>query len=171
MGALADRLDRMRMTVHAPGGKAWATLIGSRDVTLSFLSGYYGRVDERELAWTLTAVARLLWVERTRALRAAVQEVLAPARSPERPPRTAREVAFDKARDELVAEGYSPGRRVVVTTLGLRSWQVRVAPGTIRALDEQEFCAAVRVAADGVIQDVRDKMIVVKAGFEQAGAS
>jgi len=45
-----------------------------------------------------------------------------------------------------------------------------LAPGTVRALDEQGFCAAAHLAADALIQDIHDKMIVIKAVLGRAGA-
>jgi hypothetical protein len=51
-------------------------------------------------------------------------------------PETPRDEAFYAARDRLVAEGRSADGVVRVTVLGMRTWTVHIADGTLRALSE-----------------------------------
>lgn len=163
MGILADRLDSMRVRVAVPGGDVQALLSGRTSVTLSFADGYYARSTEQDLQHKLAALAQLLWVGRTREYNNALQEAFSnptlngPARI------GARDIAFAEARAQLVATGASDDGRIRLTVQGMRHWTVRVAPGTIRALEEDEFIAGVRAAAARLIQDQLDQMALLKA--------
>lgn len=162
MGVLADRLDRMRVSVTAPGRGFRAELTGRSEVRLSFARGYYRACTESELERQLTAVARLLYAERTRQYHAALRIAFRSPSIGDRPARVPRDLAYREARDQLVAEGRSPTGRVAVAVVGMREWRVAIAPRTIRDLDEGAFAEEVRAAASELIRDQFCKIIVLK---------
>src|SRR5690349_20523264 len=61
--------------------------------------------------------------------------------------------AYASQRQELVAEGRSADGRITITVRGMRSWRVRITPGTLRTLDERQFSAGFGEAAHALIRD------------------
>ncbi|MDI1461985.1 hypothetical protein QEZ54_13505 [Catellatospora sp. KI3] len=158
MGELGDRLDGLRVNVRAPNGEITAELTGRHELRLAFEPGYYGRTSESELQQQLTAVCRLLWVARTREVEAAVSDsggwTVNPA-SAQAP--AAR--AYFQGLDAIEAHGASTDGSVEVDAKqGMRTWEVRVSPGTLRRCSEAEFVARAAEAADSVVRDQLDKV-------------
>ncbi|ASW55514.1 hypothetical protein [Plantactinospora sp. KBS50] len=60
---------------------------------------------------------------------------------------------YDQQRRDLVAQGRSNCGRIAISVRGMQSWLVRIAPGTVRQLDEEQFAARLREAAGELIRD------------------
>jgi hypothetical protein len=163
MGVLADRLARMRIRASLPSGELSVEFSGERGVDLSFAPGRYERLDERELERHLSTLARLLRVAQAREYYATVSQVLGQPITREFPALTPRDVAYDRARAELVAEGCSADGRVGVVVQGMTTWTVRIADGTLRSLGEREFGEQVRQAGAELLRDQVAKIEVLKA--------
>lgn len=150
MTAFADRLDAMVVSASAPGGGVHGELRGSR-AGVYFSSGYYEQASEQELAGRLEQLARLLWAERTRFYRQAVQDAggwIADDDTPD----------FLEERTRLTATGASPDGRITVTVRGMTTWTVKIADGTLRALDESAFEQALAVAVARLTSDQNHKI-------------
>lgn len=172
MGVLADRLARMRIQASLAGGEISVEFSAERGVELSFAPGRYGLLDERELERHLAALARLLRVAQAREYYATVSEVFGQPITKEFPALTPRDVAYDRARAELVAEGRSTDGRVCVAVQGMTTWTVRIADGTLRSLCEREFGEQVRQAGAELLRDQVAKIQALKAqiyGREETG--
>jgi hypothetical protein len=76
---------------------------------------------------------------------------------------SARDRDYRTARDELIAEGRSADGRVHLAVRGMRGWTIRIADGTLRELDEEEFTGRVREAAAELIRDQLAKVRTLKA--------
>jgi hypothetical protein len=152
----------MRVRVALPGDEIVGELRGRADVRITFAPGRYRRYQERDLEEKLASLAKLLWAGRTREYYAAVSHAFGETVTGEPPPSGARDQAFVQARDELVAEGSSRDGRIRVTVRGMRRWQVRIADGTVHALDEFAFAERVREAAAALIEDQLAKVRVLK---------
>ncbi len=101
----------------------------------------------------LIAVARPLWAGRTKAYFAALSEALGQTVTREERPIGRRDIAFHEGRDALAAQGRSADGRVRVRVRGMRDWDVRLQPGTLRTLTEPECADRVREPAHDLIQD------------------
>lgn len=159
---LSDRLERMRVRVALPGDEIVGELRGRADVQITFAPGRYRRYREQDLEDKLASLAKLLWAGRVREYYAAVSDAFGETVTGEPSPSGVRDQAFVKARDELIAEGSSCDGRIRVTVQGMRRWQVRIANGTIRALDEDAFAERAREAAAALIEDQLAKVRVLK---------
>ncbi|GII21758.1 hypothetical protein [Planosporangium mesophilum] len=162
MGELADRIHAMQVRASTPDGRVTTALRHRSEVTLAFAPGWYDRCDERDLERRLAALASLLWVARTREYWRTVSDVTGDDATHEEKPVSPRDVKFAEAREALVARGSSADGRVCLSVEGMRRWTVRVAPGTVRALDEHEFGSAVGQAAAELIEDQFSKIARLK---------
>ena len=165
MNVLADRLDSMKVRVSAPGGKLAAELRNRSEVELRFARGSYQWYSERSLETQLASLGKLLWAARMKGYHLAVSEALGEPVAREAPPVTPRDQAFYAARDRLVAEGRPADGRVAVAVRGMRDWQVTIANGTLRALNEDEFAARVNEAAGKLINDQQMKVWELKQRY------
>jgi hypothetical protein len=162
MGVLAERLAGMRVRASLPNGGVSGEFSAERGVDISFSWGTYRTLDERELERRLASLAKLLRVAQAREYYAAVSEAFGRTVTKELPPLTPRDVAYDKARAELVAEGWSADGRVGVAVRGMAAWTVRIAGGTLRALDEREFAERFRQAGAELLRDQAAKIQALK---------
>jgi hypothetical protein len=153
MGVLADRLDSMRVRATARGGWITAELHHRTEIRLTFGAGSYRRYSEQLLEQDLTSLARALWAGRMKAYYQAVSEAFEEPVSGERRPVTPRDVEYRNARDDLVARGESADGRIVISVRGMRNWVVRIAPGTLRTLTEDEFAEATGAAGEALVRD------------------
>ncbi len=148
---LRDALSRMRVRVSVAGGAITGELHDDV-VDLSFAPGCYERASVQALEEHLVSLAQALHTEYVRqyyrALSEAYQQTI--TKEPVAIGRQDRE--YTERRQELVAEGRSAGDRIVITVRGMRSWQVRICAGTLRALDERQFSAAFGEAARALIR-------------------
>jgi hypothetical protein len=153
MGELADRIDSMRVRASTPDGSITAELHDRDKLSLTFLQGWYDFCDDRDLERRLAVLANLLWVARTREYWRIFGDVAGHTVTGEDKPISPRDVDWREERDELVARGYSADGRIAVKAVGMRQWEVRIVPGTVRALNEHEFAEAAAQAAGELIQD------------------
>lgn len=150
---LSDRLDGMRIRASSPDGAVTAELHDRTQVDISFVPGSYRDYDETTLEQQLVGLGRRLWVGRMKEYYAAVSEAFGETITKEARPVGRRDVAFHKARDELIAEGRSADGRVHLQVRGMRSWTVRITNGTLHTLTEDAFAARVHEAAAALIGD------------------
>jgi hypothetical protein len=154
VGELADRVDTMVIRASTPDGGITAELRGRDQLSLSFSDGLYRLFDDdAELSRRLAIVANLLWVARTREYRRIYADVTGDDSTGETLAISERDIAWRTERDDLVATGRSTDGRVTVHFVGMRQWQVTIRPGTVRALDEQQFIRSAGEAAGALIRD------------------
>lgn len=158
MGALADRLDGIRVRVCVPGTEIRAELSERTRIDVSFGEGTYEWLHEGDLQHHLATLARLLVTGWMRDYRAALTaNDLLPA-----PPEELRNRDYERARDELVASGASGDGRVTVSAIGLRDFTVRIVPGTLRELTEDRFRSCVGEAATAFLADHMNRIHLLK---------
>jgi hypothetical protein len=158
MTSLSDRLDTMVVQASAPGGGVHGELRGS-DLTIYFSSGFYAQTGETAMAGRLEQLARLLWAERTRLHRQAIEEAGGWVNTR---PENDEDVDFFDQRERLTATGHSADRQVSVTVRGMTSWTVTIAAGTLRSLSEAAFTQAVSIAAARLMTDQSQQIIALK---------
>ncbi|GID91351.1 hypothetical protein ACFQFC_10855 [Amorphoplanes digitatis] len=151
MGEFADRIDTMLVRASTPDGAIAGELRDRDRLTLTFRQGWYDLCDDHDLERRLAVLANLLWVSRTREYWRAFSDVTGQTVTGEDRPISARDVDWRAERDELVARGYSADGRISVKAVGMRQWEVHIAPGTVRGLSEHEFAAAAAQAAGELI--------------------
>jgi hypothetical protein len=155
----------MRVRVSLPGGNIAGELRDRTEVQLSFAPGSYYRYGERELERHLASIAKLLWAGRMKEYYAAVSEAFGETITGEPRPVSPRDQDYYSARDDLIAEGRSSDGRIYVAVRGMQIWTVRIADGTVRALDEDEFAVRAREAAARLIRDQLTKIRALKDRF------
>lgn len=153
MSDLRDRIEALTVRASSPDGAMLGELTNRTRLTLSFDPGWYDQCDESDLERRLGALATRLWAARMRRYWEVLSQDSGERVTGEPRPISPRAVAYRRARDALVAYGESADGRVSVSVEGMRRWTVRVRPGTVRAIDEYGFAAAVGEAAEALIQD------------------
>lgn len=154
---ISERVDSMAVQATSPNGSVTAVVRGQNGIEISFAPGFFQRAGTEELETQLAQVARLLWANRTREYRAILDDEFRGNLVVDPPPDGQRDERFYEERENLVAEGSSPDGRVRVTVRGMRDWEVRIAPGAIDELREEEMARAAAHAAQALIQDQMDK--------------
>jgi hypothetical protein len=163
MTTMADHLADVTIDAATPDGIAFATLRGQSDVRVSFAPGYYAHADDARVADKLAQLGKLLWVARMKEYYRFKSEQLGRTVRGEAEPVTDAQRARRQARDAIVATGRSVDGTVEATAVGLFGWTVRIAPGTVPRMPEEQFCAAVSQAARGLIEDHLFQLKVVWA--------
>ncbi len=160
---LSERLDRMSARAASPDGNILGELTHRTQLTLSFRGDSYDRYhSDSDLASQLTGLARLLWAAREREYFAVISDLSGEAVSSEPVALGRRDREYREARDEIVAEGRSADGRVRVQVRGMRQWSVHCAQGTVRALTQEQFCAAAAQATTQLIDDQTSKIRQLK---------
>jgi hypothetical protein len=162
MSSLADRLDNLHVRVKAPGVEIYAELRNRDNVTISFEPGIYDWLDERHLEHHMSGLARLLYVAWVRAYRAALPEGFQASLGEVD---TQADRDYLAAREDLVTEGASPDRRIVLVARGMHEIRVHIAPGTIRALDEYQFAEHTRQAFAALLHERLTQIRELKQRF------
>lgn len=163
MGIMADRLNKMVVTVSSPDGQIEGVLRDRDAVSVEFRVGTYRRYQERTLEYQLARLATLLWTGYQRGYNDAVAAATGRPVQDGRHLWDARRRAFRDAQAATVAEGMSVGERVFITNTGMLSWQVVIKDGTIAAVDEKEFAVECVSAFDRLMMDYRHKMALLRA--------
>jgi hypothetical protein len=159
---LGERLDEIRVRVQVPGTEVSGEVSHRSDVQIQFGRGVYAWASDRTMEGTLTSLAKLLYAGWVRAYRAALPESF---RDSLDGADTQADRDFLAARSHLVAVGRSADGRVTVQVRGLREVTVRVADGTVQALDESEFAERVTEAAADLLRDQSAKIDELKQRY------
>jgi len=162
MGALADRLDRIQLRVRVPGTDIFAELRNREEVTVSFGTGVYDGLSERDLEHYLASLARLLFVAWQRAYSEALSESFREALVGAN---TDADRAYLQARGEMVSSGASNDGRVAVTARGMQDVVVRIGSGTVRELTEWQFGERVQEAVLALAKDHMGQIAELKKRY------
>lgn len=159
--AITERVERMLVGVQTPSGRVTAQLHGSHDVRVWFAPGFYQRADRHEMQTQLEQAARLLWAARvTEYQRILSDEYEQPMA--QRSPVGRLDTEFGQRREALVAQGESDDGHIAITVKGMRDWRVELTADALRALREDEFTAAVALAASKLIADQLTKIVQLR---------
>ena len=152
-GGRRDPLADLDAHASTPDGRLSLRIRGRSTLTLTMAPGFYEQATESELARQLTRLARLAFVQRTRAYYELRSRAFGRTVTHESPSYGARDLAFSTERATLVVSGASPDGRIRVTAAGMESWSVALEPGTLAAYDEAGFCAAAEAAGRDLVED------------------
>jgi hypothetical protein len=148
-----NSLDDLEAGASSPDGQATVRIRGRSEITFSLAPGVYESGDEVDMERRLTQLARLGFVARMRAYYALRSRGFGQTYTKEAPAVSPRDQQYVDERSRLIASGSSPDGRIQVTVAGMEFWTVDLQPGTLSALDETSFCAAVSSAAHEVVED------------------
>lgn len=149
MKPLDERLDGIHIRVRVPGAEIYGELRDRRCVDVTFGPDTYGWSSETYLEQAVATLGRLLTARWTEAYHAALRDSgLAVTPLP-----GSRSTDYERARERIEATGASADGRVVISAVGLRNFAVRIRPGTVRELPEQDFAERVRDAAAVFLTD------------------
>lgn len=160
MGYLAERLDKIRVRVRAPGTEIEAELSSRNNITLSFGESVYAFISERYLEHALASVARLLFVGWLREYRAVIDDTELNI-----DPKDQHDLNFRDERREIESSGESSDGRVRLSVIGMNDFTARIQRGTVRELREREFVARVREASTALIGDYRAQVRELKKRY------
>lgn len=152
-GGRRDPLADLDAHASTPDGRVGVRIRGRSSLTVTLAPGYYDQVTETELSRQLTQLARLAFVQRTRAYYELRSRAFGRTVTRESSSYGARDLSFTAGRASIVASGSSPDGRIRVTAAGMESWTVDLEPGTLAAYDEAGFCAAVAAAGHDLVED------------------
>jgi len=153
---LQRRLDEAFFSVELPNGKVLGEVRGQRHVRVRLAPGHYEQVSTSKLSSELAQLARLLFARGLREREIAFREVTGRERA--KPIRIGRRgSAYQKALEELVAEGESDDGAVRVSSVGQQNFVVQIEPGTLDRLSQEQFEASCGQAADRLLLDTESK--------------
>lgn len=164
METMKEHLQTMVVEAATPDDTTFARLTGRRLVEVWFAPGYYAHASDERIEGKLSTVARLLWVARTREYYRYKSALLGRPVRGEGTPRTPGEEARHDERARILAVGESPDGLVRVEAIGLFHWTVRLAPGTVARVSEEELRSSVSAAAARLIEQHENKLEAVWAG-------
>lgn len=160
MGQLADRLDGIRVRARAPGSEIEATLRDRTRVTMSFGESEYDFISEPALERALGSLARLLWAGWQRQYRAAIDETGLTIDADDQ-----HDLNFLAERKEIEAVGESSDERIGISAVGMENFSVRILPGTVHEIAEDEFIASATEAASTLIHDFLSQAAALKKRY------
>lgn len=170
-----EEFDQQPISVATPSNRVFVTLVGTHDVRVGFAEGFYAATSDREMAAELTRAARLTFVARTRAFYAALGSAAGHRVEPGRRSLDRQSQAYHDGLERLVAEGTAADGRLRMVGVGLSSFTVTVAPGTVAALSESEFAEACRAGTLDFLADHLRRIaelkfdVYLRPGLEAAG--
>ncbi|MGH8878239.1 MAG: hypothetical protein ACRD0P_12990 [Stackebrandtia sp.] len=136
MPELDERTRTAAVTVTSPDRNIRATLRGRSDVTLEFRTRAYRNYTEMALAGQLTRLANAMTEDCRHHRRQHTG-----THFNEGPRWDARARRFHEVRDRVEVSGRSLDGRLLIECVGLQSWRVHVARGTVGNLSEVDFTA------------------------------
>ncbi|GIF23170.1 hypothetical protein BJ973_000474 [Actinoplanes tereljensis] len=155
----AERIDAIRFQVQVPGTQISAELSRRDQIRIDFGSGAnYRQLSDSDVEHYLGALARLLFANWLRAYRQTLDEhiVIEPGID------NWQDREFYEAREKIVGQGASADGRIQLIGDGLRNVTVKLAPGTVSRLSEDECADGVRVAAAALIEDYTGQVAELK---------
>ncbi|WP_020499007.1 hypothetical protein [Sciscionella marina] len=157
---LAERLDDIRVHARAPGTEIEAELRDRGAVKLTFGESIYDFISESALESALVGIARMLWTGWQRQYQLAIDETDLNIDANDR-----HDLNFFAERDEIESTGTSGDERISISAVGMQNFSVRVKPGTVREISEDEFSAGAAEAATRLVQDYQDKVDELKKRY------
>ena len=137
---------------RTPDGRAYATITGRTQVTLSLAPGYYEWASVPDLERQLTRLAKLLFAARMKAYYAARSADFEQTFTREPAPTSPRDEAYVRARSALVVEGSAADGAIHITAVGMDSWAVHLDRDVQLRMDEHAFCEAASSAATRLVE-------------------
>jgi hypothetical protein len=158
------RLARIRVYAQSPGGQLTGVLHGGEvDIELAFVGNSYYRFTEPELEHQIEGLCRLLVAGWRREYWAAFSELQGYEVTGEVPPADEATRRYRELRDSISVSGAcSDGRIRVSFDAGREGWRLRIEPGTLATLTEEQFLAATHEAAQDLGRDHRETMLRIR---------
>lgn len=165
MTQLSNKLDTMTIRVTSPDGRIMARLTNLRSVSVKFREDAFDqyRDDPDSLPPQLAAALNTLW----NTYRDSVSELFAEAGGvPDGPDGhwDANRRRYRAERDALECVAMSPGRLVKMRCRNRTDFAVKVKPGALDTVEEQQFVAEINAALMGLrvertrlIADLKDR--------------
>ncbi|MEV8517884.1 hypothetical protein [Dactylosporangium sp. NPDC051484] len=147
-----------RVRASVAGGAVAGELTGTAGLRVALHASVLR--DATALARHLEALARALWVARTRAFLAAVSAAAGEPVAREPPALGRRAQEYVARRAVIVARGCSRDGLVAVRVEGMRRWRVEIAPEACASVAVAE--AAVREAGEALLRDQAARIRALK---------
>jgi DNA-binding protein YbaB len=168
----AEMIERSEVTVTTPNGQVTATVRGQREVTVRFAPGFYATCSTAKLQENLQAAARLLFAAARREHLEQIRAFTGRDDVESRPdPQTPRDHDYYARLAELVAEGESDDGLVSVSAVGQQHYVVRVTPGVLDRVPQEQVEAACAQAADRMLAETERKAAAARWEIYLSGQS
>ncbi len=132
---------------ESPNGRIRVTMVGDHELRLWVDPTWYAAVPVRTLQDELVKVARLVYVNRTRAYYDTWSRLAGRLVRPSRTPASPETEEYQRRLDEVVARGEAYDGRIALVLSGTSRFTVSIDPSVVRDLDAPAFCARAREAA------------------------
>jgi hypothetical protein len=109
----------------------------------------------------MSSLARLLYVGWIREYRAALSHSFIEIGAPE----SQADRDFLAAREQMESAGVSNDGKITISAVGMQNATVRIAPGTLRELSEQQFVARIAEAVTALAEDHLAKVRELKVRY------
>lgn len=163
MGELGDRLDAMVVQASSPDGQINVSVRGQGElIDIAFRAGAYRRYREEELAHQLSRLATLAFTRYRREEQEIIDAAFGESVNDELSEYGAERRRYNEALERLTAVGASGDGAVQVRTVGLVTWTVSIAPGTLDRCTEQEFLAEARTAVGALLARYQAGVLALK---------
>jgi len=166
----SNLLEGVSITVKSQDGKITCELSGGNRLAIEFAPGSYRRYSEGDLEHQLSHLLSALWVAHDRenfeALRRATGREFITGKSR----LSGRRLEFAEARDRLQSRGVSRSGDIAINVTGAHRWIVKLKPGVVRRLTEEEFLYELWTAFVAADRDRRRNLVLFKREFYGSNA-
>jgi hypothetical protein len=159
MPDFGDQIAAIVVRATSPDHGIHAEVRGRDEVTIRLASGAYRSYNESALARQLCQVGTLLWIRHRRAYLETVEDYLGGLVDDGYENANQRE--FWRRLEQLPVIGTSARRCLTLRSRALVSWEVEIAPGTIRALRETEFLEELSSSVRAALADYRARVTLL----------
>ncbi|MGH8792371.1 MAG: hypothetical protein ACRDXX_06980, partial [Stackebrandtia sp.] len=106
----------------------------------------------------IAGLGRLLWAGRRRGELRAISDFLGREFTGNEPPSTPERREFVEKRNDLVVAGCSEKEWIMLIQRGWTDWDVKLEPGVLEELSQEEFEAELVSAAGDLMEDYTEQM-------------
>jgi len=162
MASIAERAASMTISVVSPDNQIRGVLKGGfTNPQLQFRPGCYPYYDERTLEHQLASLAKLMYTGYQRGYNQIIDEAGGTRTVDPRMAGSIADIGYLTELRQLTVQGASRDNIVRVRSLALMDWKVRIADGTVQAVEEERFLQYALEAARTVVQEFQYERIAL----------
>jgi hypothetical protein len=159
MTEFGDRIATIVVRATSPDHGVHAEVRGRDEVQIRLAPGAYRSYTESALAHQLCQVGALLWTRHRRAYLETMEDYLGDL--VDEGYENANQREYWQRLEQLPVTGTSARQYLTLRSRALVSWEVELAPGTIRALRETEFLDELSSAVRAALADYRARVTLL----------
>lgn len=138
---------RTTVAAESPNGRVRATMVGDHELRVWIDPTWYDATSGVALQEELARVARLTYVNRTRAYYDAWSALTGERMSPVRTPVSEEQAEYQRRLEQVAARGEAYGGRIALVLVGTSHFSVEIDSGVLHQIDAPTFCTYAAQAA------------------------